>query len=1159
MFQSKTGPFEAGSPPSGTVRQEVNSTGQPIRIEAFQRMPVGYAFVRELGRGGMGVVLLAQQERLKRDVAIKRLLVGEASAHALERFRTEAEAVARLRHSHVVQVYEYGEDAVGPYCVLEYMPGGSLATRLAKGALAPVEAAQLVAQSARGVHAAHLAGILHRDLKPDNILIDADGSPKVSDFGLAKLLDTASGQTQSGDIMGTPSYMAPEQARGDLASISVRTDVWALGGILYATMTGRPPFQSESLIETLRQVQTLDPNLPTQYNPSCPPELQTIAFKCLEKDPARRYATAADVADDLDRWRNGEPILARPASLGRRARRWAWRMRMPLAAAVTAAIIAVSIAIFWTGRQDSLAAVRVNAARNAVDAFRGEPSEAEGVEAIVAAVDDPAAAAAMYETINVRLAEQARRLLGAERLTPEAESMVGAVIDALENRNAGLATEVKQSLSVRRRQWQTSFRLNPDGSGYDDRLFGADKLLFNDGTWQKTGQYVLRQTHIPNGPFARLQIDIVDLTEANQSIGLRLDGEFYKDKDSWYRGYRFVLRSDPKQQKFVPFAAGTTVQLAILRDKELLDWKLIVLPPLPWQITAERDARQLTLRLNDLPPLIVFDPIPLSGERQGCFGFMVDEGLKFTHLHAETRPMALQPSAVEHADKLWEAGRIAEARELYRSRLEDAEALFKAGLCAERLKDFADAQAQWRLSAALPGNTFPPLASARLLIQLLDAKKDAEADALLRQMATRFQPGVLAGMLKETERTRITGQSLVFGGHAFGLSHDTIRAIESTDIAAGLTNASPFERATTRIGFIRALHLDGQCERALQLARESHSDPLFANTERYEFIKELAWLQRTQGSAMYAIRLFDEQLPIVKGKSVMLVIEKVRTLMTLQQWPEAFAVLDAIRRDIVDGKTTLWYNTYAEMQLIEGFRRFDAGEVDEAKTAWKAVNAQAWLKLIGSVKFEGAGESVSPSGFSGQVYTLIAASLANNLNDTQAQSMVESILKSLRNDGGVSKLGLLFRLDPAVLQRTFQTKRGIEIARHVAFRDRSAQYITREPFYFIAAEQIRAQTGIDDSEAAMDVILDIVRQIVELKFQNKLSMFDLVSFGPIWAGLNSDAAWKAFTGKVPAPLRLRMAWLLGYRFRKLGQPEAASRYFQQAAADASLKALIPMP
>lgn len=307
----------------------------------------GYQILERLGHGGMGVVYKARQQSLGRVVALKMILAGpHASAAELTRFRREAEVVARLAHPNIVQIYEVGEHDGRPFLSLEYIEGGGLDRKLGGAPMPAREAAELVEILARAIHHANAQGIIHRDLKPANVLLSANGVPKITDFGLARQ-GPGSGETRSGDILGTPSYMAPEQASGRNSEIGPPTDVYALGATLYELLTGRPPFRADNAIETLRQVVDQEPVSPSQLQPSVPRDLVTICLKCLQKSPAKRYATAEAMADDLHRFLEGQPIIARQTPSWERAAKWA-RRRPALAGLYALGIASAIVLVFYT-------------------------------------------------------------------------------------------------------------------------------------------------------------------------------------------------------------------------------------------------------------------------------------------------------------------------------------------------------------------------------------------------------------------------------------------------------------------------------------------------------------------------------------------------------------------------------------------------------------------------------------------------------------------------------------------------------------------------------------------------------------------------------------------------------------------------------------------
>ncbi len=302
-----------------------------------------YELLEEIARGGMGVVYKARQVSLNRIVAVKMILVGHLATQAdHDRFHSEAQAAAQLDHPNVVPVFEVGEYQGQLYFSMGYVDGNSLATRLTEGPMPPKEAGKIVRTVAEAVEYAHRQGVIHRDVKPSNILIDSKGRPRVTDFGLAKRVDSGSDLTATGQVLGTPSYMAPEQAAGQIKAVGPSADIYALGALLYATLTGRPPFQAATALETMHQVLDREPVPPRQLNPAVPKDLETIALKCLEKSMPRRYTTAQAMADDLQRYLDGRPILARP--VGRWEHAWRWCRRQPVVAGLATAVAVTLVA-----------------------------------------------------------------------------------------------------------------------------------------------------------------------------------------------------------------------------------------------------------------------------------------------------------------------------------------------------------------------------------------------------------------------------------------------------------------------------------------------------------------------------------------------------------------------------------------------------------------------------------------------------------------------------------------------------------------------------------------------------------------------------------------------------------------------------------------------
>src|SRR5438094_530333 len=305
-----------------------------------------YELLEEVGRGGQGVVFRARQKSLNRTVALKVISLGQwASKAHLKRFRLEAEAAAHLEHPGIVPIHEVGERDGSCYFSMKFVEGGQL-DEVARREPMPIRrAAELIANVARTVHYAHEHGILHRDIKPGNILLDAKGEPHLTDFGLARLVESESSVTHTLDVLGTPSYMAPEQAAGNNAAVGSVTDVYGLGAVLYQLLTGHPPFAGGTTYETIKLVLDTEPRQPRLLNPKIDRDLSTICLKSLEKDPKRRYPSALALAEDLERWLKHEPIQARHAGVFTRGRKWV--QRNPTSALLAATLVAFAAAVGW--------------------------------------------------------------------------------------------------------------------------------------------------------------------------------------------------------------------------------------------------------------------------------------------------------------------------------------------------------------------------------------------------------------------------------------------------------------------------------------------------------------------------------------------------------------------------------------------------------------------------------------------------------------------------------------------------------------------------------------------------------------------------------------------------------------------------------------------
>jgi serine/threonine-protein kinase len=410
----------------------------------------GYEVLSVLGRGAAGVVYQARQVGLNRVVALKMILAGgHAGPGQLACFRADAEAAARLQHPNIVQIYEAGEQDGLPFISLEYVDGGSLDRRIGGTPQPPRQAAALVQALARAMAYAHERGVIHRDLKPANVLLTADGTPKVADFGLAKRLEDDATATRSGTVVGTASYMAPEQAAGRTREVGPLSDVYALGAILYELLTGRPPFRGASLYDTLQQVRKREPAPPRQLAAGVDRDLETVCLKCLQKEPKKRYAGADALADDLGRFLAGEPIKARPVSAPERL--WRWARREPWLAALAGAVAVLlltvalgSLAFAWRLKREKDQTER---ARQEADASAQAEKEARRLadENARVARRNMEQAVHQHGLAMDRVVQMVERLHGKLRSGPEGRALREAVLKEALDTLAEAAHEAERS------------------------------------------------------------------------------------------------------------------------------------------------------------------------------------------------------------------------------------------------------------------------------------------------------------------------------------------------------------------------------------------------------------------------------------------------------------------------------------------------------------------------------------------------------------------------------------------------------------------------------------------------------------------------------------------------------------------------------------------
>lgn len=433
-----------------------------------------YDILAELGRGGMGVVYKAQDRRLGRLVALKVILSGgHAGTTERQRFQVEVESAARLQHPNIVQVYEVGEDDGRPYMSMEFCAGGSLEDLIKDQPQPPRDAAQIIATLAGALHEAHLAGIVHRDVKPANVLLGSSGTPKLADFGLAKSLNDGDGLTQTGAIMGSLGYMAPEQALGRTRDATPATDIYSLGALLYKLLTGRPPFQGSSQLETINSIVATDPVSIQVLQRRVPQDLVTICHKCLEKSPSRRYSSAVALAEDLQHYLADEPIHARPLGAAERAWRWARRHPGPTLVMLAGIFMLLLVAgcLAWSSYRSYRLMEDVNNVQRPLQELSGRIRYLDEVLTSSALLASTTGDAQWDQRYNTHVAQLDEALKEAVRLAPSAKQPL-AEVDAA---NTELVTIEASALeAVRRGQTADAWKL------LNDAQYRSSKQLYGN-------------------------------------------------------------------------------------------------------------------------------------------------------------------------------------------------------------------------------------------------------------------------------------------------------------------------------------------------------------------------------------------------------------------------------------------------------------------------------------------------------------------------------------------------------------------------------------------------------------------------------------------------------------------------------------------------------
>ena len=1173
----------------------VHTRGLPTAIK-------GYEFIRELGRGGMGVVYLARQVQLKRLVALKVIRgVEGATAEDFERFAMEAEAVAALQHPHIVQIFEIGEHEGGPFCALEYVDGGSLSSEMKQREFSPMESAEILETLARAVHYAHQKSIIHRDLKPANVLLSADGTPKVSDFGLAKRLNIEdSGLTRTGIAIGTPAYMAPEQARGDTQRMGPAVDIYALGVILYELLARRLPFIGTSVIDTMQQVLNVDPQPPSSFGRPIPRDLETVCLKCLAKDPAVRYSSALALAQDLERYRSGEPILARRETLMQKA----WRkVRKQAAILVTAAVaIFAIVAAVYAFRASSFAQRVAQTERQLVqgldqpDWTTDQLDQLNGLASQLISYDAVRGELA-HEKLFQRVADQVQNVLQRPRVTAELLPSLQSKIDWLASYRPELAKELQREVKQRVSDWQPTVELGPD--------FSELNAVFATTEARVSGQTVVRSradfdrvpTLISSRGRVRVQARFDGDWQSAGALGLSMhhDPAIDAANTNATKHYEFVFVAS-KPDTNTGFDEATTEastgpvnfrstggsgELRLIRNQVVLQRKRLSVTSPDVSILAERDGERLVVQINDVPAITFNDVMPLVGNDSSVFAVIWPAAAELKQLRVDSSLIPPAASPLEQADELYERGQFNEAITLYQqqNRLGGAaatESMCKLGLCALALNRPADAATAFEEVIQSEDERWPAVAATQYWLMQLRAKKYQEADALSSMVSVRFTPEQLAQYVPSAVREELM-KTTAFPRVNMLIQDETLvpRLEALLRLANLLSMDDPVHTLRSNLMILHAIN--GNYQTAADVAkseielilaqqpliRES-SESLFYSARWYYWPQRM--LKQSQQAKSELKYLIDTQLKSAESEAaelrfvqsifLPLQLELARNAIDLQHWDEAES---AVNRYLTEVQRPIRnYNFYSQPYLLLGFLQQHRGDQQGAIATWKQGLYSSYREQLVPADRP---DAIAPSAMWGMIDFWIMASLSDTLTDQEAEQLWKRLIASATSDPIMGQFATALTVTPATVRNAWRTERGRELAQQMAFMSLPPVEFVRTPPLLVAYEKVRQELFSDAPSADEDeVIWRAVSGLANLYLSGKLNKSQGLQLALAWKGTSGIFGWAGVAPALPKEIKAEVTYLMCHRYLKLGQVDQAHKWFEELMADpqtvATVKALV---
>lgn len=1171
----------------GAARASSVNDRQPACRTAPAELPEvpGYEVQGFLAQGGMGFVLTARHIALDRLVALKMPHTGPlGDTQACERFLREARAAASLRHPNICPIYDVGSVRDQPYLAMAYIQGTTLTHWSREHRPSARQIAELMATLAGAVGHAHDNDVIHRDIKPSNVMIDENGKPILMDFGLAKRLadDTDEHLTVTGQVMGTPAYMAPEQAAGDLERIGPAADVYSLGAVLYELLCGRPPFKG-SVSEILRQIDSATVVPPCQLTSGLHRDLETICLKALAKEPAARYASAHALADDLKRFAAGEAITAKREGWWPKLRRTVRRHRAAALALVV--VVAATLAAFHFTRQ-ALRQKRIATLTTSIaSALEREPWTTVHVRRLNDLVADlrgldAAEADAAQSRVDERLVQVIRQSMAHAALPDEEFVRIEDLIALASARRPEVGESLRRELDDRRRSWFTTFDLAAPFANVGS-VFGANGPIAVDGD---------RLVAMPAGEKSTDRV-----TTLVPSAGI-VEMEAVVPENAWTTAARFGLileRDEDRGDQFLvekldaaaaPGSAdGDSPWLPPLsprRRRMVLSTKGIVLRSQevelasgPVRLVARREGDQLWFQVGDHPPLSFLEILPLRGKRSGKFGVLWPPGMPIERLRASHKKLPTIPSPLEHGDTLYAQGDVFEARDQYRRQSEIATAVdvrhaaqVKQALCLIQLQRLDEAAELLEAVAGQPGETWPVVAAAHLWQLRLREHRWDEADTIFDSLRPRYSFEQLAVMLPEHDRRLMLQEYVQYSRpqQYFFFRPEMVRRSERlVTIERAITGQASWG---TRFHLVRACRAAGEEARAESLLAEMLNDrPIsLAPAGRRELVEEYGWVLRHRNSPEAALVNVDRLLVRRDGtldpNYLPLLLERARCEAQLGRWEQAEATVDRyFEQQRAQDRT---YRHHSAACLLRGFLRERRGDADGARVAWREGLYRAWR--VERLKSPTANPEhlpevppFQPALFSGleAVHFTMLASLTDELTSTECDALIRWLTFRQGQSAVSLVVGNFAATTPeairGIIGRLYRSPRGHEVARRLAFLEYSFQEFCRAPLFLAFAEGVKMAALADRvSPEQEEFLLAFTPTLYGSVVDGRLKLTQLAQLALAWKGTTNALGWQGVAPTLPDDLRGPLGYIIGHRLLRLKRPAEAAALFRTVAKEA---------